>query len=422
MIVTSGAIARGIHLLGLGTRPRVVEELQAASAVGQGRLYRTYDEYLRECGIQSAQVLLTFFDMSARTHYLNARRTLRTLVDWRIVPVINENDTTTTDEISFGDNDFLAAQVAVLVDASLLLLLTSHRGAVHGRSAVGRVGAARRDRRPTPPSSRRCRSPPRRRRWARAGCARRSRRPRWRRPPAFPTVIGSGYEPGVLARAWAGEATGTRFAPHPVRQPSFKLWLKYAKPSQGSVVVDAGAARALREGGTSLLPVGIVAVEGAFEAGDAVDVRCTDAAVGKGISNYSAAELRRVMGMKSGAGARSAAAGDRRGRAPRLLRAGLGPSRGAGSAGGSARAAPSRSCGAPRLFLELLLMRRELLAAFGGGLRPRSGLSGLTGRRRHRAGSSLASLDEVMPRAREGGGEPDVRRFCSCSLPGRQAA
>ena len=128
VVVTSGAIARGIHLLGLGGRPKAVEELQAASAVGQGRLYRTYDEYLRERGIQSAQVLLTFFDMSARTHYLNARRTLRKLVDWRIVPVINENDTTTTDEISFGDNDFLAAQVAVLVDASLLLLLTSTPG------------------------------------------------------------------------------------------------------------------------------------------------------------------------------------------------------------------------------------------------------------------------------------------------------
>ena len=96
--------------------------------MGQGRLYRTYDENLRERGIQSAQVLLTFFDMSARTHYLNARRTLRKLVEWRIVPVINENDTTTTDEISFGDNDFLAAQVAVLVDASLLLLLTSTPG------------------------------------------------------------------------------------------------------------------------------------------------------------------------------------------------------------------------------------------------------------------------------------------------------
>src|SRR3712207_5717836 len=118
-------------MLGLPARPTAIEELQAASAVGQGRLYRTYDELLRERGIQSAQVLLTFFDMSARTHYVNARRTLRKLLDWRIVPVINENDTTTTDEISFGDNDFLAAQVAVLVGASRLVLLTDQIGREH---------------------------------------------------------------------------------------------------------------------------------------------------------------------------------------------------------------------------------------------------------------------------------------------------
>src|ERR1700754_3622843 len=117
----------------------------------------------------------------------------------------------------------------------------------------------------------------------------------------IPTVIGSGFEPGVLARAWAGEPVGTRFAPHPVRQPSFKLWLKYAKPSMGTVVVDAGAARALRDGGTSLLPVGIVGVDGAFEAGDAIEVIAGAEAVGKGISNYSAAELQRVMGMQSSA-------------------------------------------------------------------------------------------------------------------------
>src|SRR5215213_631479 len=128
VVVTSGGIARGMHLLGLGARPAAVEDLQAASAVGQGRLYRTYDELLRERGIQTAQVLLTFFDMSARTHYVNARRTLHKLLDWRIVPVINENDTTTTDEISFGDNDFLAAQVAVLAGAKLLVLLTDTGG------------------------------------------------------------------------------------------------------------------------------------------------------------------------------------------------------------------------------------------------------------------------------------------------------
>src|SRR6059058_2574844 len=128
MIVTSGAIARGMRQLDLPLRPRAMDELQAASAVGQGRLYRVYDELLARHGAPSAQVLLTFFDMSARTHYLNARQTLRKLLEWRVVPVINENDTTATDEISFGDNDFLAAQVAILLGAERLLLLTDTDG------------------------------------------------------------------------------------------------------------------------------------------------------------------------------------------------------------------------------------------------------------------------------------------------------
>ena len=128
VVVTSGAIARGIQIMDLPLRPTAVEDLQAASAVGQGKLYRVYDELLRERGITSAQVLLTFFDMSARTHYLNARQTLGRLLDWRVVPVINENDTTTTDDISFGDNDFLAAQVAILIAADLLVLLTDIDG------------------------------------------------------------------------------------------------------------------------------------------------------------------------------------------------------------------------------------------------------------------------------------------------------
>src|SRR3989454_649301 len=128
VIVTGGAIARGMRQLDLPLRPRAMDELQAASAVGQGKLYRVYDELLAGHGAPSAQVLLTFFDMSARTHYLNARQTLRKLVEWRVVPVINENDTTATDEISFGDNDFLAAQVAVLIGADQLILLTDTDG------------------------------------------------------------------------------------------------------------------------------------------------------------------------------------------------------------------------------------------------------------------------------------------------------
>jgi glutamate 5-kinase len=306
VIVTSGGIARGVQMLSLPVRPNAIEELQAASAVGQGRLYRTYDELLRERGIQSAQMLLTFFDMSVRTHYVNARRTLRKLLDWRIVPVINENDTTTTDEISFGDNDFLAAQVAVLAAAELLLLLTDTEGLytadprvasdaklVSEVSDAETLAALDIGHSASPLGSGGMRSKVVA---AEMGAA-----------AGIPTVIASGLEPGVLAAAWAGERVGTRFAPQPVRHSSFKLWLKYAKPTRGTVTVDRGAARALREGGTSLLPVGIVDVTGSFEAGEAVEVRASDGGgggddpIGKGICNYSATELRQVMGMQSAA-------------------------------------------------------------------------------------------------------------------------
>src|ERR1700722_12272008 len=136
VVVTSGAIAHVMGVMQLDPnrpdpgrpRPRAIDELQAASAVGQGKLYQVYDELLRARGITSAQILLTFFDMSARTHYLNARQTLRKLLEWRVVPIINENDTSTTDEISFGNNDFLAAQVAILLGADRLLLLTDADG------------------------------------------------------------------------------------------------------------------------------------------------------------------------------------------------------------------------------------------------------------------------------------------------------
>jgi glutamate 5-kinase len=299
VVVTSGAIARGIHLLDRPVRRTEIAELQAASAMGQGRLYRTYDDLLREQGLQTAQVLLTFFDMSARTHYLNARRTLQTLLGWRVVPVINENDTTTTDEISFGDNDFLAAQVAVLLGADLLVLLTEVDGlytANPRRDPTARLveevndpaelAAFRIGHDASPLGSGGMRSKVVAAEMATAA--------------GIPTVIASGIVPGSIPRAWAGERAGTRFAPQAVRQSSFKLWLKYAKPAQGTITVDAGAARALRDGGTSLLPVGVVEVAGDFDAGDAVEVREAGAAgIGKGICNYTAGELRAVMGMQS---------------------------------------------------------------------------------------------------------------------------
>jgi glutamate 5-kinase len=300
VIVTSGAIACGMRLMELPMRPTSMEELQAASAVGQGKLYRIYDELLQERGVASAQVLLTFFDMSARTHYLNARHTLQTLLRWHVLPVINENDTTTTDEISFGDNDFLAAQVAILIGADRLVLLTDTGGLysadprhdpdarlVEEVTAVEdlegyEIGMSR-----SPLGSGGMRSKVVAAEMATAA--------------GIPVTITSGVEREAVAAALTGAPGGTRFLPQEGRVSSFKLWLKYAKPTHGRLVIDEGAELALRERGTSLLPVGVVEVEGEFEAGDAVEVRCNGRAVGKGIVNYSAAELRRIKGLKTDA-------------------------------------------------------------------------------------------------------------------------
>lgn len=300
VLVTSGAIARGMRVMDLPVRPRAIDELQAASAVGQGKLYRVYDELLRAHGITSAQVLLTFFDISARTHYLNARRTLGRLLQWRVLPVINENDTTTTDEISFGDNDFLAAQVAVLIGADLLVLLTDVEGLftasprtdpnarlVSQVSDFGALDELDIGHATSPLGSGGMRSKVVAAEMATAG--------------GSEAVICSGLREGALAAALAGEAEGTRFAAGEARYSSFKLWLKYAKPVRGTVVVDAGAARALREGGTSLLPVGVSEVRGSFDAGDAVQVDHASQTIGKGICNYAAGELTQVKGLKSAA-------------------------------------------------------------------------------------------------------------------------
>jgi glutamate 5-kinase len=298
VIVTSGAIARGMRLMELSVRPRAMEELQAASAVGQGKLYRHYDELLQARGVPSAQVLLTFFDMSARTHYLNARHTLRKLLDWRVVPVINENDTTTTDEISFGDNDFLAAQVAILIGADRLVLLTDTGGlytADPRSDDDARLVEEVRDVEELDEYEIGMSSSP----LGSGGMRSKVVAAEMATAAGIPVAIASGVESGEAARALAGEPAGTRFQPQSGRVSSFKLWLRYAKPARGRLTVDAGAERALRERGTSLLPVGVVEVEGAFEAGDAVEVRCEGRAVGKGIAGYSAEELRRVKGLKT---------------------------------------------------------------------------------------------------------------------------
>ena len=299
VIVTSGAIARGLKLMGRGRRQSApIADLQAASAVGQGKLYRVYDELIRARGRTSAQVLLTFHDMRERTHYLNARRTLRRLLEWDVVPVINENDTTATEEISFGDNDFLAAQVAVLLGAERLVLLTNTDGlytAPPQRDPDARLITEVTDYAALEAMTISSETST----LGSGGMRSKVGAAEMASAAGIPTTICNGLRPGALARALAGDAEGTRFAPLSERTSSFKLWLKYAKPSHGTLVVDRGAAPALREAGTSLLPVGIVDVSGAFDAGDAVDVVAGGGAIGKGIVNFAADELRRVKGMQS---------------------------------------------------------------------------------------------------------------------------
>jgi glutamate 5-kinase len=298
VMVTSGAIARGMRLMELPVRPRSMDELQAASAVGQGDLFRAYESRLAENGTRAAQVLLTAADIAARTNYLNARQTLRRLIEWGVVPVINENDTTATDEISFGDNDFLAAQVAILLEARLLVLLTNTDGVFSADPTVDPdaemvtevsdfselEGMEIGDRTSA---------------FGSGGMRSKVAAAEMASEAGIPATICNGTSAGTLAGAAAGDPVGTRFAAQGSKASSFKLWLKYAKPAHGRIAVDDGAARVLRESGSSLLPVGITGVEGDFGAGDAVDISADGSLIGKGIVDYSAEELTRVIGLRS---------------------------------------------------------------------------------------------------------------------------
>ena len=271
VMVTSGAISRGMEVMGMQARPKGIDELQAASAVGQGPLFRAYEERLAGRDVHAAQVLLSAADLQRRTHYLNARQTLRRLLAWHAVPVINENDTTATDEITFGDNDFLAAQVAIMIEARLLVLLTNTAGlhtADPNKDPDAELIAEVAD----PSELERYAIGEHTSPFGSGGMRSKAAAAEMAGAAGIRAVICDGTAEGTLLAAAAGEDVGTRFLPHKERGSSFKLWLRYAKPIQGTIRIDDGAARVLRERGSSLLPVGITEVEGEFEAGDAVEI------------------------------------------------------------------------------------------------------------------------------------------------------
>jgi glutamate 5-kinase len=301
VLVSSGAVAQGMARMGWSRRPRALHELQAAAAIGQMGLIRAWEACFARHGLHTAQVLLTRDDLANRERYLNARSTLRTLLALGVVPVVNENDTVATDELRFGDNDTLAALVANLIEAELLVLLTDQEGlfeadprthpearlitetrvddnrldAVAGGSGGGlgsggmvtKVRAARLA--------------------ARSGCT---------------TIIASGRAADALARLGQGEPVGTLLSPVQEPQAARKQWLAGHLRVSGRLVLDAGAARALREQGRSLLAVGVKAVRGQFKRGEVV--ACVDEQgqeIARGLVNYDVQETLRIQGQPSAA-------------------------------------------------------------------------------------------------------------------------
>ena len=298
-LVSSGAIVTGMARLGLPARPRSIPEKQAAAAVGQSALMWHYEQAFKKHGVQVGQVLLTGQDVADRGRYLNARNTLLALMDFGVLPIVNENDTVAVDEIKVGDNDNLAALVAHLIDADLLILLTDVDGLY--------TGDPRRD-----PEARRLETVQtitadirrlvfdREGDVAVGGMSTKLEAAEKAGASGIPMIIASGHEAGVVARILGGEALGTYFQPRDDRLAARKRWIGYAVRPRGRLTVDAGAKKALTERGKSLLPSGLVDVSGDFQAGEVVALAETGGVdFARGLVNYDAAELRKIRGAKT---------------------------------------------------------------------------------------------------------------------------
>ena len=292
IMVSSGAIAEGMKRLGWPKRPVAINELQAAAAVGQMGLVQMYESKLRERGLQSAQVLLTHADLADRERYLNARSTLLTLLKHRVLPVINENDTVVNDEIKFGDNDTLGALVANLVDADALVILTDQKGLyaadprkdpgaefVYQAAAgdprlelmAGGAGSA----------------------LGRGGMLTKILAAKRAASSGASTVIAYGREPDTLLRLVSGESIGTLLVAPTQKSQARKRWIADHLQLRGGVTVDQGAVNKLQSEGKSLLPIGMVGVEGEFSRGDVIAVRNPQGLeFARGLANYSSAEAR----------------------------------------------------------------------------------------------------------------------------------
>jgi glutamate 5-kinase len=276
-VVSSGAIALGAAQAGFPARPRSLATLQAASALGQPELQRAWHDAFLAADVQAAQVLLTGTEIAERRSYVNVRNALQELLRLGVVPVLNENDATATDEISFGDNDVLAAQIAVLLRARELILLTSVEGVLDGDELIADGAAVSTDVF-GPPSE-----------LGRGGIASKVAAAELAAAGGVATVIASPRSLGGLLR---GERAGTRFDAHPSGQSAYKLWVRYGKPVVARLEIDEGAARAVGEQRGSLLAVGVVSWSAEFRAGDGVDVaEPSGRVIARGIASVDASAL-----------------------------------------------------------------------------------------------------------------------------------
>ena len=290
VLVSSGAVGAGMGVLGFEGRPAELAELQACAAVGQSRLMAMYEKLFAKFGLSVAQLLLTHDDLQHHERHLNARNTLVTLLRLGVIPIINENDVVSFTELKFGDNDTLSALVASLLPADLLVILTTVDGVIEnfGKAnprtipLVERVDSALQRLAGGTDSA-----------TAVGGMASKIQAAKIVIHSGIPLVIASGRKKQVLARVLAGHEEGTLFVPQPTRMRGRKRWIAFFHQPKGTLVVDAGARKALREHGKSLLPPGIARCEGDFEPGEVVRICDLDGMeFARGIADFSAAEIR----------------------------------------------------------------------------------------------------------------------------------
>ena len=300
VLISSGAIAAGLRKMGFSKRPQSVSQQQAIAAPGQSRLIMVYEEKFGLHGQRVAQILLTRDDLTHRRRYLNARNTLFTLLSWNIIPIINENDTVVVDEIKFGDNDNLSAMVTSMTESQLLVSLTNIDGfydrdpRCHGDASLIHV-VERFDRNimkcaSTIPGF-----------LGSGGMASKVKAARRVSMLGVPSIIANGLKPGILNDIFAGKDVGTLFLPGETRLCNRKHWIAFTKTPRGTLVIDEGAERAILKQQRSLLPSGIVGIEGRFNVGNAVVlVNEKGYELAMGLVNYSSGDIKKIIGLNSG--------------------------------------------------------------------------------------------------------------------------